>query len=197
MIDGLAPHGDGHTPVSPEDLDGLIPTFIATQRDLNAAEQQNILEAVTGRSPSTQTLLSDEYLRGLHRSMFKDVWRWAGQYRKRETNLGIDPSQIAEAVRNLVDDVALWVNTDVFSPDESALRFHHRLVAIHPFPNGNGRHGRVSADLLARTLGQPRFSWGSGLDVSTDDLRIRYHEALRAMDVDPENAASLMGFARS
>lgn len=107
---------------------------------------------------------------------------WAGLYRKRETNIGIDPSAISSDVRNLVADAAAWVEHSTYPAAELALRFHHRLVAIHPFPNGNGRHGRLAADYLIRAIGSTAFTWGADLDVTTGQLRAAYLEALHAAD---------------
>lgn len=182
MSDPLVPDGDGHTELSEEDREGLIPSYIATRADLFDAEQRNITAALRRRAPSVDVLLNDTYLRDLHRAMFEDVWTWAGQYRRRETNIGIDPTQIAVAVRNLVDDARAWVEMETYAPDELAARFHHRLVQIHPFPNGNGRHGRIAADHLLLSMGNPAFMWGRNLDVATDELRRRYRRALQRAD---------------
>ena len=127
--------------------------------------------------------------------MFGQVWNWAGQYRQRETNIGIEPAQIAVAVRSLIEDVTWWIGGETFTIDETAVRFHHRLVAIHPFRNGNGRHGRIATDYLARALGTEPFSWGRHLDVSTTDLRKAYQSALQAADTGEINP--LQTFARS
>lgn len=195
MTDALLPIGDGHTELSPEDHEGLIPTYIATRGELFEAEQRNISQALLRRPPQTEELLDDKYLRDLHRAMFGQVWNWAGQYRQRETNIGIDPTQIATTVRSLVDDVAWWIGAVTYAIDEIAVRFHHRLVAIHPFRNGNGRHGRVAADYLARALGAEPFSWGRHLDASTPELRKAYQSALQAADTGEINP--LLTFARN
>jgi Fic-DOC domain mobile mystery protein B len=129
--------------------------------------------------------------------MFDEVWKWAGRYRRRETNLGIDPLEIAAAIRALVADAAAWVEHATFDVDELCARFHHQLVAIHPFVNGNGRHGRIATDLLATSLGEPEFSWGRHLDVDTADLRLRYRTALQRADRDRDDVADLVAFARS
>lgn len=195
MTDALLPLGDGHTELSPEDQKGLIPSYIATRGDLFDAEQRNISQALLRRPPHTEELLDDKYLRDLHDAMFGQVWNWAGQYRTRETNIGIEPAQIAVAVRTLVDDAIWWVAEETFAADETAVRFHHRLVAIHPFRNGNGRHGRVAADYLARALGTEPFTWGRYLNLPTSELRKAYQSALQAADageIDP-----LLTFARS
>lgn len=189
------PIGEGHTELSPEDHDGLIPSYIATRGDLFDAEQRNIAQALLRRPPRTDELLDDKYLRDLHKAMFGQVWNWAGQYRTRETNIGIEPTQIAVAVRSLTDDVTWWIDSETFAIDEIAVRFHHRLVAIHPFRNGNGRHGRVAADYLALALGTKPFTWGRFLDLTTSNLRKAYQSALHKADagaIEP-----LLTFARS
>jgi len=191
----LLPVGDGHTGLTDEDREGLIPTYITTRGELFDAEQRNIANAVSRRPPNVERLLDDKYLRDLHRAMFNEVWSWAGQYRKRLTNIGIDPAAIPEAVRDLTRYAMAWVEHSTYEADEVAIRFHHRLVFIHPFPNGNGRHGRVAADYLIRTLDQPRFSWGAAGDADTDTIRRAYRQALQA--ADRSDYADLLAFARS
>ena len=195
MNDALLPVGDGHTELSEDDRVGLIPSYIATRGDLFAAEQRNIAVALLRRPPSVADLLDDGYLRGLHRDMFGQVWEWASRYRRLETNIGIDPKQIAVSVRMLVHDVLAWVDNETYEPDELAVRFHHRLVAIHPFPNGNGRHSRVAAEYLVMALGRRRFGWGVGLVVDTEELRAIYRKALQRADAG--DIDELLTFARS
>jgi len=195
VIDPLVPLGGGHTELFEEDRLGLIPTYIATRGELFDAEQRNIAQALLRREPAAAALLDDAYLRRLHKAMFNQVWNWAGRYRIRETNIGIAPERISSEMRNLVEDTKAWVEYGTFGPDEIAVRFHHRLVAIHAFPNGNGRHGRVAADYLVTSLNGEPFSWGARLDVDTDELRTAYLSALRRGD-DGE-VAELLIFARS
>jgi Fic-DOC domain mobile mystery protein B len=197
VTDPLVPLGDGDTEVPEEDRAALIPTYIADLRELYAAEQENIAAALIARHPSAEVLLDDLYLRRLHRAMFERVWKWAGRYRMRETNIGIDPTQIATEVRRLTADALAWVESGCYDEDGTAVRFHHRMVQIHPFVNGNGRHGRIAADLLVSALRQPAFSWGQNLQVSTEELRARYIAAMRRVDVDPEDLSDLLHFARS
>ena len=195
MMDPLVPVGDGHTELSEDDRQGLLPTYIATRGDLFDAEQRNISAALLRRrAPRPSDLLDDRYLRDLHKAMFGEVWVWAGQYRKTQTNIGYDPRQIATAVRLLVDDARAWVERDTFPPDELAVRFHHRLVAIHPFPNGNGRHGRIAANYLIAGLGGDPFGWGAGLDTTTEELRAAYLHAIQQADRD--DISHLLAFAR-
>ena len=196
MMDQLVPIGDGHTELSEEDRQGLIPTYIATRGDLFDAEQRNISIAVLRlRPPAPSRLLDDKYLRDLHRAMFRDVWTWAGSYRTTQTNIGADPREIATAVRLLVGDARAWEEYGTYPPAELAVRFHHRLVAVHPFPNGNGRHGRIAANYLIEGLGGTPFSWGASLDVETDELRRAYQEALRQADAG--EISDLVAFARA
>ncbi|MDX2466913.1 MAG: mobile mystery protein B [Acidimicrobiia bacterium] len=194
-MDPLLPDDDGHTPLTDEDLRGLIPTYIATRGELFDAEQGNIARALLRLPPTVTRLLDDKYLRELHQVMFNEVWTWAGRYRVRETNIGFDPIHIATAVRNLVADVKTWIELEAYGPDEVAIRFHHRLVQIHPFPNGNGRHARIAADYLVSSMDQRPFSWGrnSGLDTAT--LRANYLRSLR--QADRSEIGELLGFART
>ncbi len=180
--DPLLPLADGHTPLGEDDLRGLKLSYITTRGELNEAEQENILKCrQNNRQPTLEELMDDNYLRALHRSMFGDVWDWAGTYRRLETSIGIDPAQISVSVRGLVADATIWAAHEV--PLNVAVRFHHRLVWIHPFPNGNGRHGRQAADYLMQSLGQPPLTWGAlGGAGDVDGIRRRYVAALRAAD---------------
>jgi Fic-DOC domain mobile mystery protein B len=197
VTDPLVPVGDGRTEVFEEDRGALLPTYIATRGELFAAEEENIAAATFGRNPTADTLLDDQYLRQLHRAMFDRVWKWAGQYRTLETNIGIEPTLISIALRELVGNTRTWVDFTAFDADEIGVRFHHRIVHIHPFVNGNGRHGRIAADLLVSGLRQDPFTWGRGLNMSTAELRARYHAALRRADADPDDIGDLAAFARS
>ena len=183
---------EGATPLDPNEIDGLIPSYIATQGQLNAAEQANILEAqnwLIGRKH--RNLLSDTFIRALHRRMFQDVWRWAGVYRKTEKNIGIDAHQICTGVRNLCDDASIWISEKLFSWDEIGARFHHRLISVHPFPNGNGRLSRLITDALLLNHGQQIFTWGANLS----GPREQYIEALRT--ADKNRFEKLIRFVRS
>ena len=195
MADLATPAGDGQTALPDGDMEGLIPSHISTRGDLFEAEQRNIAQALLRRPPALSTLLDDRFLRDLHRNMFGRVWTWAGRYRTLETNIGVSPAAIGVSVRSLVDDARAWVEYATYEPDELAIRFHHRLVAIHPFPNGNGRHGRVAADYLTVALGRPRFTWGAGLRLDTPSLRREYLTAMR--EADSGSITRLLEFARS
>jgi Fic-DOC domain mobile mystery protein B len=194
MTFDIFPIGDGHTALSEEDAEGLIPTYLSTRGELFEAEQWNIADALLRAEPALNHLLDDMYLRRLHRAMFDQVWKWAGTYRVRETNIGIDPKEISTAVRNLIEDARSWIDLSE-NPDDIAVRFHHRLVYIHAFPNGNGRHGRICADYLAQAVGSAPFTWGFHLGLETDQLRARYLRALQL--ADRGNYEELVAFARS
>lgn len=198
MNDPLAPVGDGHTKVPDDVKEQLIPTYIATLGELHEAEEENITAGTFGRAPSTAQLLDDRHLRDLHRVMFDNVWRWAGRYRHHDVNIGgVSWHEVPGLVRQLVEDTTFWVDAATFEPDEAAIRFHHRLVQIHAFVNGNGRHGRFAAEYLVESLGRPRFTWGRDLGLEHSELRAQYRRALQRMDRDRDDVADLVAFSRA
>jgi len=190
---------DDATPLAPAERDGLKLTWITTRADLNAAEQDNIDAGAAWAFRSRRAnILTVAFSIALHRQMFGQVWDWAGHYRTTERNIGIAPYRIGTETAQLFDDAAFWVANETYEPDELAVRLHHRLVFVHPFPNGNGRHARMMADLLIRRLGAPPFSWGSNRDDGVihdiGELRKRYVSALRA--ADGNDYEPLIAFAR-
>ena len=187
----------GATPLDQDETAGLRLTHITTREELNIFEQENIQQAIawafTGRKVD---ILSEAFIRQLHKRMLSDVWKWAGQYRTSNKNIGVPRERIGIELRKLIDDVKFWIEKETFSPDEIAARFHHRLVLIHPFANGNGRHARLMADLLLeKKWGHPSFSWGGASLEKEGDVRSRYIAALRAADRD--DYSLLMQFVRS
>lgn len=190
---------DDATLLTPEEREGLLQSWITHRRDLNDAEQENILKGAVwarrARSTSPEALLNDAFIRALHKRLFGDVWKWAGRYRQTSRNIGIDAYRIQTELVALLGDVRYWVVNGIFPPDEIAVRLHHRLVAIHPFPNGNGRHARLMADLLIERLGGRSFTWGGGSLVDVGELRAAYIAALRA--ADDHDIGPLLTFARS
>jgi len=187
---------DAATPLTEEEKRDLIPTHIALRRELNSAEQENIAHgqewAFGRRRPN---LLSEKFITDLHRRMLGDVWRWAGRFRTSERNIGLNHWEIPVALRTLLDDTKAWIDQKAYPPDEIAVRFHHRLVHIHPFPNGNGRHARLMADLLIMQLGGKPFTWGNDNLAAVGELRRRYIDALHA--ADDHDIGPLLAFARS
>lgn len=187
---------EGAPPLGPDDLLGLKLASVTTQADLNEAEQANILKAVTwARRTSRNVILSRDYVAELHRRMFSDVWRWAGTWRHRQTNIGVAPNAILVGLEQMFCDVRYWTDNATFDVDEIAVRLHHRMVSIHPFPNGNGRHSRLAADIFRGRHGRPWFTWGGGPLSATGDLRRRYIDALR--HADQGEIRDLLAFAHS
>lgn len=186
---------EANTPLTPEEREQLIPSYITLRHELNEAEQVNIGQALRWATSRKRDVLDPGVLSVLHARMFGDVWRWAGQYRTTPRNIGVDAYQIPTEVRQAADDARYWAEHQTFPSDEIAVRFSHRLVAIHPFPNGNGRFSRLVGDLLARQLGRPPFSWGRANLVDAGKTRARYVEALRAADA--HDIQPLLLFARS
>jgi len=186
---------EANTPLTTEEREQLIPSYITLRHELNEAEQVNIGEGLRWAMSRRRNVLDPDFLNELHRRMFGDVWRWAGQYRTTGRNIGVDAHRVAMDVRQTVDDVRYWVEHRTYPPDEIAVRFSHRLVAIHPYPNGNGRFSRLIGDLLARQLGQPPFSWGRANLVDAGETRTRYIAALRA--ADNHDITPLLAFSRS
>ncbi len=186
---------DAATPLAADERAQLIPTYITTRAQLNEAEQANIADADLWAFRRKRDVMDEAFLLSLHKRMLNGVWKWAGSFRQTERNIGIQAYRIGVELRQLLDDVSYWMEHQTFSPDEIAVRFHHRLVFIHPFPNGNGRHARLAADLLAVQLGQERFSWGSANLVTADETRAAYVAALKAADA--HDIGPLLAFARS
>ena len=175
----------GQTPLDPNELEGLKHPHVTTRGQLDQLEQANFQAGMIwlGRQKRPD-ILAEEFVRQLHRQMFGEVWTWAGTYRLTEKNIGIDPRQIPTQLRNLLDDVRYWIDHETYPPMEIALRFHHRLVYIHPFANGNGRFARIIADaLLRRVLGEAPVDWTGGHDLQQMGARRElYIAALRAAD---------------
>lgn len=186
---------EANTPLTTEECGQLIPSYITLRHELNEAEQINIGEATRWAAARRRDVLDRNFLNELHRRMFRDVWRWAGQYRTTARNIGVEAYRIPMDVQQAIDDARFWVEHATYRSDEIAVRFSHRLVAIHPFPNGNGRFSRLIGDLLANQLGQPAFTWGRVSLVDAGETRALYAKALRA--ADKRDIGPLLSFARS
>lgn len=186
---------DAQTPLDPDEEAELIPG-ITTRGELNAFEQRNILAAVVWARRSRKLRndpLNIDSLALLHKRMFDQTWRWAGQFRRTGKNIGVEPHHIRTQLRQLCGDGNYWIDNEIYPLAHSAVRFHHRLVWIHPFPNGNGRHARLVADLIMYFHKQPVFTWGgASLDVE-GETRNRYLALLR--EADRGQYDSLIAFA--
>lgn len=188
---------DGQTPLDPDEKAGLIPDYLETRDQLNDWEQENILLAVRWLARrKNPDVLSEGFCRELHKRMFGKTWAWAGTFRRSDKSIGCDWRQVATRLDQLFGNTKYWVQEKTFAPDELATRFHHALVFIHPFPNGNGRHSRMMADALLTLMGERAFSWGSGANlVDANEVRAQYLGALRA--ADQKDFTALLAFVRS
>ncbi len=176
---------EGQTPIDEDEKRGLKIKSISTMGELDEFEQQNIenvMEWAHKRSFRPDKVLDVAFIQDVHRRMFKDVWKWAGEFRRSEKNIGIPYHRIRQELQTLIDDCNYWISNGTFSPIEIAIRFKHRLVSIHLFPNGNGRHSRLMGDILLKALqSNQSFSWGSR-SLRRGEDRIEYLKALRQAD---------------
>lgn len=190
---------DGQTPLEEEEKDGLKIKSITTQRELDEFEQLNIEKAVewtihTNFKP--ERILTEKFVKDLHKKMYGDVWKWAGEFRKSEKNIGIPWTQIGIELKNLLDDTKYWIENKTYSPEEIAIRFKHRIVSIHCFPNGNGRHSRMMADIIMESIfGMEVFSWHQSNMVQAGETRKAYIKALK--EADAGNVSPLIKFAKN
>ncbi|MCE9587839.1 MAG: mobile mystery protein B [Verrucomicrobia bacterium] len=188
---------EGATPLTPTEEEGLIPSHITLRSELNELEQANILEAETWLQTRERrsSALDPLFLKALHRRMFGTIWKWAGHYRKADRNIGVHWPMISSQLELLCREATAWRDEKAFTPDELAIRFHHKLVWIHCYPNGNGRHARLAADLLVMELGSTRFSWGGDSNLeSPTEIRKHYIDSLKSADQHDHRA--LLAFAR-
>ncbi len=188
---------DGATPLDPNEMEGLLLTHITTRGELDRWEQENIVEALTWLAKAKpKDILHEAFIKTLHRRMFGHVWKWAGHFRQSDKNIGGPWHHVPTDVHNLCEDARLWLNLLEETPDQIAVRFHHRLVSIHPFANGNGRHGRLMTDLLLENvLKRPAFTWGDRDLSKAGDVRRAYMMALQAADAN--DYSPLSNFVRS
>ena len=183
---------DNSTPLTEEEKQQLKAKWITTRAELNELETKGIANAEIWLLKNKKDILNETFIKNLHKKMFGDIWKWAGTFRTTERNIGVAPYEIQPKLRILLDDVRFWVDNQTFSPKEIAIRFHHRLVQIHPFPNGNGRISRLMADLLMKQFGLPVLDWGSGSLTEISELRRKYISALQ--DADNGDYSSLLHF---
>ncbi len=189
----------GATPLNEEALKGLIPS-LTNQGELNEFEERNIAEAIGWALRSRKLkaeLLTATGLKLIHNKMFDQTWKWAGDFRSKDLNIGVDWHRIQSELGQLLGDVRFWIENKTFPMEEIAIRFHHKLVWIHPFLNGNGRFSRLAADLLMIYNGHQKFSWGSENLTSTSVARDTYLKALRKVDKNSEDIEDLLQFSKS
>lgn len=177
---------DGQTPLDEDEKDGLLINSISTRGELDEFEQQNIESAIQWiltRKFKNEQIFTEAFIQDLHKRMYGQVWQWAGKYRRTNKNIGVDKLQIPVDLKALLDDAMYWITNDVFPPDEVAIRFKHKLVSIHCFPNGNGRHSRLMADIIIEKIyNQPVFTWGGANSSNENDIRDKYLRAIKAAD---------------
>lgn len=188
----------GQTPIDEEEKLGLIPAII-TRADLNQSEQENIIEArqwlMNSNILSRNDIFKEEFLLNLHKKMFQYVWKWAGSIRKSNKNIGVEYYEIPLHLRHLLEDIKFWLENSSYALTDLAIIFHHRLVKIHLFPNGNGRHARLMADAIITKYNGQKLNWGSNSDlIEPDKIRKRYIAALR--EADQGNYQSILDFAK-
>jgi Fic-DOC domain mobile mystery protein B len=187
-------YGDGQTPIDEEEKNGLLLKAISTKSELDEWEQSNIEDAIIWsltRKFKLEQVLTESFVKLVHQKMFSRVWDWAGEFRQSNKNMGVDRWQIGIEVKKLLDDVIFWKVNSVYPPDGIIIRFKHKLVTIHCFANGNGRHSRLMADIMAEQLfGLPVFTWG----INLTNARLDYLKALKFADAGDYDA--LLAFAR-
>jgi Fic-DOC domain mobile mystery protein B len=190
---------DGQTPLGEEEKEGLRIKTISTREELDEFEQYNIEKAIQwmySKKMKKEQLLSEKFIRELHKKMYDDVWLWAGKFRTSEKNLGVASYKIATELKMLMDDCLFWIENNTFEPVEIAVRFKHKLVSIHCFANGNGRHSRLMADLIMeKVFEKPAFSWGGNDLVKPTDKRNSYIKAVQL--ADKNELQPLIEFAQS
>jgi Fic-DOC domain mobile mystery protein B len=190
---------EGQTPLSEDEQEGLKISSITTREELDEFEQLNIEKAIQwtfGKKLKTEQLFSEKFIKDLHKRMYGDVWKWAGTFRTSEKNIGIKSYLIGVELKQLLDDAVYWTQNKTYNSQEIAIRFKHRLVSIHCFANGNGRHSRLMADLIMEKLYNEKFfSWGSNNLVKATEVRAAYIKAVKK--ADQQDLLPLIAFAKS
>lgn len=190
---------EGQTPIDEEEKEGLKIKSITTQGELDEFEQLNIEKAVEWTihaKLNPDKILTEKFVKDLHKRMYGDVWKWAGEFRKSEKNIGISWVMIEIELKKLLDDTKYWIKHNTYSSDEIAIRFKHRIVSIHCFPNGNGRHSRMMADIIMESVfNEDLFTWHQSNMVKANETRKSYINALR--EADKGNVKPLVSFAKN
>ncbi len=191
-------YSEGQTPLDEDEKEGLLIPTITNRGELDEFEQLGVEKAnewLLAKKLSINKILTEEFVKDLHKRMFSDIWKWAGEFRKTDKNIGVDKLMIGVELKKLLDDSLYWIEKEIFSEDETAVRLSHRMVLIHPFANGNGRHSRLMSDvLISKGFNKPYFTWGSVNLTKKGEARIKYLEALK--EADHNDYKPLIEFAR-
>ena len=192
-------YGEGQTPLDEDEKEGLKIKTITTQGELDELEQLNIEKAVEWTIHANlkpNKILTEKFVKDLHKRMYGDVWKWAGEFRRTEKNIGIPWIQIGVELKSLLDDTKYWIENKTYSPEEIAIRFKHRIVSIHCFPNGNGRHSRTMADIIMESIFKKEiFTWHQSNMVRANETRKEYINSLK--EADNGNINPLIEFAKN
>lgn len=192
---------EGATPLDPDEIQGLLIDTITTQGELNFAEQQSIIESSKWIFETNhKSILTDQFFKNLHKKMFQSVWAWAGKHRKANKNIGVEPHNISTEIKKLCDDCEYWIENKTYDWNEIAARFHHKVVWIHPFANGNGRFSRILTDILLKKYKQPPLSWGRNTfskDDFSSESKLRTEYILSLRDADNKKFQKLIQFIQS
>jgi Fic-DOC domain mobile mystery protein B len=190
---------EGQTPIDEDEKEGLLIKSISTREELDEFEQYNIEKAIEwtlGKRWNSNYIISENFVKELHYKMFSEVWAWAGEFRKTNKNIGVDKHQIGISLRQLIDDANYWLANKTYTDDETAMHFKHRIVKIHCFPNGNGRHSRLIADvIISHIFGKPVFTWSRTNLTNKGEARTKYINAIKT--ADNGNIELLVSFART
>lgn len=177
---------DGQTPLDEEESEGLRIATISTRGELDEFEQQNIEKAIEwtlARTFKAEKIMTEEFVRELHHKMFGGVWKWAGEFRRSNKNIGCDWEHVSIQLKQLNDDSNYWLQNKTYTEEEIAIRYKHRIVNIHCFPNGNGRHSRLMADIIVEHIfGKKVFTWGGKNLNKKGVARANYLNAIRQAD---------------
>jgi Fic-DOC domain mobile mystery protein B len=191
-------YDEGQTPIDENEKEGLKIRSITTQGELDEFEQLNIEKAVEWTIRANlkpENIMTEKFVKDLHKRMYGDVWKWAGKFRRSEKNIGITWTEIGIELRKLLEDTKYWIENETFPPDEIAIRFKHRIVSIHCFPNGNGRHSRMMADIIIESIfNKEIFSWHQSKMVKANETRAEYIQCLKK--ADNGDISPLVKFAR-
>jgi Fic-DOC domain mobile mystery protein B len=176
---------DGSTPLDHDQIKGIRFAHLTTMGELDELEDENIQRGLEWLNhQKTKDYLSIEFLCKLHEKLFGEVWKWAGKFRTVEVNISkYRHHDVRPQLHNFFEDIKLWISGGKMSWDEISAEMHHRLVTIHPFPNGNGRTTRIFTEYVQKRNQQQVTSWGSTRKIDQKKRRDDYIKALRLADI--------------